>query len=287
MIIDICLCCHGGSCGRRACRDPAKAKSLWSWQVGQPLWTYWVERHPTGRWLSGNNYLKLQKVEKLMVKGTTVIAKTRGGDRRPGEWLNMSSSCGVRDEYAETRIHQAGTAREVHPTMQDTNSYDTEFITAFNIHKLCSVQRGPKQAWGTGQILITYYRDKRQFPGFIFYQYHLQFAAKRMGTTVRPGLKGPPSSRPFRVILIGLRKISRNFSTFHILTSQQFLETVSRFFAQTVRSYVCNIVLHPLLMAYVVEICDNYADLSHKVLLPMYIVHVLCAPRVWANPKQK
>ena len=98
--------------------------------------------------------------------------------------------------------------------------------------------------------------------------------------TVRPGLKGPPSSRPFRVILIGLRKISRNFSTFHILTSQQFLETVSRFFAQTVRSYVCNIVLHPLLMAYVVEICDNYADLSRKVLLPMYIVHVLCAPRV-------
>ena len=92
--------------------------------------------------------------------------------------------------------------------------------------------------------------------------------------TVRPGLKGPPSSRPFRVILIGLRKISRNFSTFHILTSQQFLETVSRFFAQTVQSYVCNIVLHPLLMAYVVEICDNYADLSRKVLLPMYIVHV-------------
>ena len=108
-----------------------------------------------------------------------------------------------------------------------------------------------------------------------------------LSCTVRPGLKGPPSSRPFRVILIGLRKISRNFSTFHILTSQQFLETVSRFFAQTVRSYVCNIVLHPLLMAYVVEICDNYADLSRKVLLPMYIVHVLCAPRVWANPKQK
>ena len=91
--------------------------------------------------------------------------------------------------------------------------------------------------------------------------------------TVRPGLKGSPSSRPFRVILIGLRKISRNFSIFHILTSQQFLETVSRFFAQTVRSYVCNIVLHPLLMAYVVEICDNYADLSRKVLLPMYNAH--------------
>ena len=44
--------------------------------------------------------------------------------------------------------------------------------------------------------------------------------------TVRPGLKGPPSSRPFRVIIIGLRKISRNFSNFHFLTSQQFLETV-------------------------------------------------------------
>ena len=98
----------------------------------------------------------------------------------------------------------------------------------------------------------------------------LLYAAMR---TVRPGLKGPPSSRPFRVILIGLRKISRNFSNFHILTSQQFLETVSRFFAQTVRSYVCNIVLHPLLMAYVVEICDNYADLSRKVLLPMYNAH--------------
>ena len=94
----------------------------------------------------------------------------------------------------------------------------------------------------------------------------------RWPLTVRPGLKGPPSSRPFHVILIGLRKISRNFSNFHILTSQQFLETVSRFFAQTVRSYVCNIVLHPLLMAYVVEICDNYADLSCKVLLPMYIM---------------
>ena len=114
----------------------------------------------------------------------------------------------------------------------------------------------------------------------------LKFSTTDTGT-VQPGLKGPPSSRPFRVILIGLRKISRNFSTFHILTSQQFLETVSRFFAQTVRSYICNIVLHPLLMAYVIEICDNYADLSRKVLLPMYIVHVLCAPRVWANPKQK
>ena len=95
--------------------------------------------------------------------------------------------------------------------------------------------------------------------------------------TVRPGLKGPLSSRLFRVIIIGLRKNVEKIyklSTFWVRNNFSKPYCVfSRFFKQTVGSYVCNIVLHPLLMAYVVEICDNYADLSRKVLLPMYNAH--------------
>ena len=81
----------------------------------------------------------------------------------------------------------------------------------------------------------------------------------------------------FALLLSDYAKILRKFinslrSDFAIISLNP-IAFFSRFFKQTVGSYVCNIVLHPLLMAYVVEIGDNYADLSRKVLLPMYNAH--------------
>ena len=81
----------------------------------------------------------------------------------------------------------------------------------------------------------------------------------------------------FALLLSDYAKILRKFinslrSEFAIISLNP-IAFFSRFFKQTVGSYVCNIVLHPLLMAYVVEIGDNYADLSRKVLLPMYNAH--------------
>ena len=67
-----------------------------------------------------------------------------------------------------------------------------------------------------------------------------------------------------------LRKFINSLRSEFAIISLNPIAFFSRFFKQTVGSYVCNIVLHPLLMAYVVEIGDNYADLSRKVLLPMY-----------------
>ena len=70
-----------------------------------------------------------------------------------------------------------------------------------------------------------------------------------------------------------LRKFINSLRSDFAIISLNPIAFFSRFFKQTVGSYVCNIVLHPLLMAYVVEIGDNYADLSRKVLLPMYNAH--------------
>ena len=81
----------------------------------------------------------------------------------------------------------------------------------------------------------------------------------------------------FALLLSDYGKILRKFinslrSEFAIISLNP-IAFFLRFFKQTVGSYVCNILLHPLLMAYVVEIGDNYADLSRKVLLPMYNAH--------------